>query len=160
MGLFFHHVKPFHKPITVTHFTIDYSAVHRVNFVLKILKSLDQNVRKYILICIYIYYVIINQFRYGRRDYSIFSCVIMCFYVCLCVIIEPWRHIDSIVIYSIHVRPATQAGVVYELWSIILYIAGGMVVVDTSTLHDHCRAGVWYYNPWSPCHALNVRAGS
>ena len=71
MGLFFDHVKPFHKPITVTHFTVDYSAVYRVNFVYKIVKSLDQNVRKYILIYRYIYYVIIYQFRYGRRRYMI-----------------------------------------------------------------------------------------
>ena len=41
---------------------------------------------------------------------------------------------------------------------LILYIAGGMVVVDTSTLHDHCREGVWY-RPWSPCIALRVRTG-
>ena len=67
LGLFFHHVTPFHMEITLTQFTIDYSGVYRVNFVRKILKYLYQNVRKYILICIYIYYVIINQFRYGRR---------------------------------------------------------------------------------------------
>jgi len=48
-------VEPFHMHITLTQFTIDYSGMYRVNYVLKIHISMDQNAQKQILIHIYIF---------------------------------------------------------------------------------------------------------
>ena len=47
--------------------TVDYSGVYRVNFVWKILKSIDQNAQKHILIHMYIFSSLKNTFMYCRR---------------------------------------------------------------------------------------------